>query len=219
MVLNRESLKNGSFLEAFREMPGIEWWSRERIDLSMNETLEGRIKGDPLWIFAYGSLIYNPLFEAQERTHATLDGWHRSFCIRLVIARGSVDFPGRMLALKPGGSCEGIALRLGLEEPEEELRLIWVREMVSGGYRPSWATIRLANGRTVRAIFFAADPDSQLYEEETAPDVITPLIARATGELGSNRDYVLNLDAALSQHHIADAGIEQLARRLRMESL
>ncbi|MGY6028492.1 gamma-glutamylcyclotransferase [Phytobacter sp. AG2a] len=219
MVLNRESLKNGSFLEAFREMPGIEWWSRERIDLSMNETLEGRIKGDPLWIFAYGSLIYNPLFEAQERTHATLDGWHRSFCIRLVIARGSVDFPGRMLALKPGGSCEGIALRLGLEGPEEELRLIWVREMVSGGYRPSWATIRLANGRTVRAIFFAADPDSQLYEEETAPDVITPLIARATGELGSNRDYVLNLDAALSQHHIADAGIEQLARRLRMESL
>lgn len=91
-----------------------------------------------------------------------------------------------MLALEPGDSCEGTAPRLSLEKPEEELRLIWVRKMVSGGYRPSWTAIRLADRRTVRAIFLAVDPDSQLYEKGTAPDVIMLLIARTTGGPGSN---------------------------------
>lgn len=114
-----------------------------------------------------------------------------------------------------GGRCEGIALRLSEKGLEDELRMVWVREMVGGGYRPGWARIKLADGRSVQAIFFAADPDSQLHEKETAPESIAPLIARASGNLGSNQDYVIKLEAALRQHNINDAGIEEIARKLR----
>ena len=215
MVLDRESLRNGSFLEAFRNKPDIEWWSEERIERSMHEVLKERVGNEPLWIFAYGSLIFNPLFEVQECSPAMLCGWHRSFCIRLVIARGNPEFPGRMLALEPGGVCEGIALRLREEGLEEELRMVWTREMVGGGYQPGWTKIQLADGRKVRAIFFAADLNSKLYEKQTAPESIAPLIACASGNIGTNQDYVFNLEAALRQYHIVDAGVNDLASRLR----
>ncbi len=36
---------------------------------------------DPIWVFAYGSLIWSPNFEVAEFRGATALGWHRQFCI------------------------------------------------------------------------------------------------------------------------------------------
>ena len=49
---------------------------------------------DALWIFGYGSLIWNPGFAFDDRVVARLDGWHRSFCMRSIHYRGTVEVPG-----------------------------------------------------------------------------------------------------------------------------
>lgn len=215
MVLDRDSLKSGAFLQSFRETPDIEWWSEEHIAQSMRETLQQRIRGEPVWLFAYGSLIFNPLFQVEESTLASLDGWHRSFCIRLVLARGTPERPGRMLALEKGGCCEGIALRFREDQLDEELGLIWTREMVGGVYRPHWTTVTLASGQRVRAIIFTANINNILYEQDASVTTAAPLIAAASGSLGSNKEYVMRLHDALRHHGISDHYIHKLAAALQ----
>ena len=63
---------------------------------------------EPLWVFGYGSLIWDPGFPVAERRIATLDGWHRSFCMRSIHHRGTVESPGLVLALDraPGAAAE-----------------------------------------------------------------------------------------------------------------
>ncbi|EQM88102.1 MULTISPECIES: gamma-glutamylcyclotransferase [Stenotrophomonas] len=215
-VLDRQNLSSGAFLNAFKDVPGIEWWSEEQIEASMQEVLARRPEREPVWLFAYGSLIWNPVFAFEECHLATLDGWQRSFCIRLVLARGSVEQPGRMLALEPGHRTQGVALRLREDDLEQELRMVWMREMVGGVYRPQWAPITFKDGRTAQAIIFTANRDNPLYEAHALPEVIAPIIAQARGSLGSNRDYVLQLDKALRQHGIEDGYVSALAQRLTL---
>ena len=43
--------------------------------------LAGRPTGEPLWLFAYGSLIWKPEIEHDEELVAAAHGWHRSFCL------------------------------------------------------------------------------------------------------------------------------------------
>jgi glutathione-specific gamma-glutamylcyclotransferase len=64
----------------------------------------------PLWLFAYGSLIWNPTFEVVETRRATAIGWHRSFCMEMTSWRGTREIPGLMMALDRGGRCDGVAL-------------------------------------------------------------------------------------------------------------
>jgi glutathione-specific gamma-glutamylcyclotransferase len=66
-------------------------------------------KPKELWIFAYGSLIWNPEFEFKESRGATAGGWHRSFCLKLRRWRGTRELPALMLALDRGGSCKAAA--------------------------------------------------------------------------------------------------------------
>lgn len=199
---------------AFKDLPGIEWWSAERIEASMHETLARRPGAEPVWLFAYGSLIWNPQFHFVESVPALLEGWRRSFCMRLVAGRGSFEQPGRMLSLAMGGQAKGLALQLDEDTLEQELRMVWLREMVGGSYRPDWAELLLEDGRRVSAIVFTAKPDCPLHENDDGIDTITPLIAAAHGVLGSNQDYVLQLDEALRAHDIEDPYIHTLAERL-----
>ncbi|WP_269494867.1 gamma-glutamylcyclotransferase [Castellaniella sp. S9] len=213
-MLDRKSLGDGTFLNAFKDAPGIEWWPDERIETSMQGMLAKRVPGEPVWIFAYGSLIWNPLFRFVESCPATLPGWRRSFCIRLLIGRACQRQPGRMMSLVAGGATDGLALRLDEKTLEQELRIVWRREMVGGAYRPDWAPVTLGDGRIVRAIIFSADPGSVLHEIDDDVETIAPFIASAKGPLGSNRDYVLQLDAALRRHRITDGYIRELAELL-----
>ncbi|MFY3985932.1 gamma-glutamylcyclotransferase [Achromobacter xylosoxidans] len=214
-MLTREQISTGAYLDSFQDLPGQPCWTRQRIEASMHETLEQRPQGKPVWLFAYGSLIWNPLLKYAERQSAVLQGWHRSFCIRLLAGRGTYEKPGRMLALNTGGYSSGVAFRLDDRNLLEELGLVWIREMVHGLYRPIWGLIRLASGKTVPSLAFVADTEHAQYERDATIATAAPLIASASGHLGSNRDYLLQLDATLAKHGISDGYVHQLANVVR----
>src|SRR5690606_21513069 len=86
-MLGRSSLANGKFLDIFRDVPGLTLWDEERLEASMREAIAQRPPGHAVWLFAYGSLIWNPLFHFVESCPGTLDGWRRSFCMRLIAGR------------------------------------------------------------------------------------------------------------------------------------
>ncbi|GAB7521063.1 gamma-glutamylcyclotransferase [Paraburkholderia sp. 2C] len=216
-MLSRDALLSGAYLDSFSDLPMETLWTAPRIEASLAQTLAQRPHDDsgPIWVFAYGSLMWNPLIDFEARATATLHGWHRSFCLRVTAGRGSPDAPGRMLALEPGGSAAGIALRLAPASMNEELRLVWVREMVAGSYQPTWAPITFADGTHTHAIVFVADRTRSQYEADASVQTVAPLVATACGHHGTNREYVQSLAASLDKAGLTDRYVEQLAGEIR----
>ncbi|WP_321965052.1 gamma-glutamylcyclotransferase [Paraburkholderia sp. J7] len=211
--LTRNELIDGSFRESLA-MPAHLSLCDIELDESVARLLAARPEG-PSWVFAYGSLIWNPAFTFDSKQVAKLDGWHRSFCIRTISARGSPRQPGRVLALEPGGQVEGLAYRLTESDLMAELRLLWAREMGSGVYQPTWETLQLADGSVANAIVFVADSNQPLFECDASVPTVAHLAAKATGRLGSNAEYILNLQDALRVQQITDDYVDAIARELR----
>jgi glutathione-specific gamma-glutamylcyclotransferase len=169
----------------------------------------------PLWVFGYGSLIWNPGFPVAEQRIATLHGWHRSFCMRSIHHRGTVEHPGLVLALDraEGASCAGVAFRVAPGAEAETLAALRERELISSAYLEKTLPVQIDPG-TVKALAFVIDPDHAQYclldREEQAR-----IIASATGGRGPNRDYLWSTTAHLADLGIADPDLDWLAARVR----
>ena len=213
-MLSRKLILSGAYLQAFANVPSDILWTLEKIDASRAKTMESRPMDGDVWLFGYGSLIWNPLFEYEAKEVAMLHGWHRSFCLRTIAGRGCEETPGRMLSLEPGGFASGVALRLPKDKVDEELRIIWIREMVTGAYTPTWADVTLPDGRQITALAFVADPSHPYYESNSDVPHIARFIAAASGPMGTNADYVQKLQSALVDCNVKDSYIENLAAEL-----
>jgi cation transport protein ChaC len=207
-IPTRKELVDGSYRDRLA-MPSDLAWGETEIECSLSHLLQQRPAG-VVWVFGYGSLIWHPLISFDEERTATLDGWHRSFCVRSIRARGSRDHPGRVLALEAGGHVTGVAFRLRDDEVEAELRLLWTREMVSGVYHPLWVPVTLDDGRVANAITFVANAAQPLYEPDASVSTVARVVADATGRLGSNARYVLALHEALTKMSICDDYVEAI---------
>ena len=153
--------------------------------------------------------------EFDESCTGTLVGWHRAFCLRLTAGRGTVCQPGRMLALKEGGRTTGVAYKLPENALEQELTLLWKREMITGCYLPTWCQLALDDGRTVNALVFIMDPRHPLYESDTRAQIIAPLIAAASGPLGTNAQYLFSLEQELARLGMRDDCLNDLVAKVR----
>lgn len=171
---------------------------------------------DTLWVFGYGSLIWDPGFPVAESRIATLHGWHRSFCMRSIHHRGTVEAPGLVLALdrQDRAACTGVAFRV---EPGHEAATLFAlreRELVSSAYLERTLPVTTEAG-ALEALAFVIDPDHAQYchldREEQAQ-----IIATATGGRGANRDYLWSTAAHLAGLGIADPDLEWLAARVRV---
>jgi cation transport protein ChaC len=212
-TLTRDALHSGEYLLNLG-LPTETVWSQERLEKSLTETLFKRPPGE-IWVFAYGSLMWNPLLEFDDCQPATLTGWHRSFCLRAVAGRGSPTHPGRMLALEPSGRTQGLALRLHEKVAAEELRVLWTREMAVGSYIPAWTRLQLRSGKHVHAIAFVADRSSSIYEADASAETVAPIIASASGSFGTNADYVHRLDFALAENALEDEYVCHVVSKLK----
>ena len=154
-------------------------WRMDHDDREANRQriLAGRLQTD-LWVFAYGSLIWDPAVHVAEYRRAVLQGWHRSFCMRLESGRGSHDRPGLMAALDEGGHCDGIAFRIAADLVDQETRFMWHREMFAGAYEPRFFEVATPQG-PVDALVFVMDRSNRRYEphiglEEAAKRILHP---------------------------------------------
>ena len=168
-----------------------------------------------LWVFGYGSLIWDPGFPVAERRIGRVDGWHRSFCMRSIHHRGTLDAPGLVLALDraEGAVCTGVAFRVVEGAEAETVKALRERELVSSAYLETRLAVETSQGG-LEALAYVIDPDHvqycQLELEEQAR-----IIARATGGRGPNRDYLWATAAHLAELGIADPDLEWLAMRVR----
>jgi cation transport protein ChaC len=201
-ILTRENLGNGSYRTGLA-MPEHLAWSEAQVEESLAATWALRPEG-PVWVFAYGSLMWNPLIAIEEERTATLQGWHRSFCLRSIAGRGRPERPGRVLSLQPGGEVQGVALRLAESTALDELRLLWTREMPSGAYLPRWNTVVLADGSAIQAVSFTADADHPLHDDDESAETVAQAVAFAAGAFGPNVDYVRSLEKALHDRGLSD---------------
>ena len=116
--------------------------SDAEIEADLDATLASHPPGEDVWLFGYGSLMWNPAIEFAERRAGAVHGWHRRFCLWLHMGRGSPDNPGLMLALERGGRCAGMLFRIPAADARDELLLAWRRELFTGAYRSRWVTVR-----------------------------------------------------------------------------
>jgi cation transport protein ChaC len=173
--------------------------------------------GGGLWVFGYGSLIWDPGFAVAERAVARASGWHRSFCMWSIHHRGSPEAPGLVLALDagPGAACRGVALRVADGAEDAALAYLRERELISSAYLETRLPLHLADGRATEATAFVIDRSHAQYCGGLALEDQARIIARATGGRGPNREYLWATAAHLADLGIADADLEWLAARVR----
>lgn len=170
---------------------------------------------DDLWVFAYGSLIWDPGVHLDEYRYAGLTGWHRSFCMQIEGGRGSQDRPGLMAALDRGGRCDGVVLRIPAPLIEEETGYLWRREMFSGSYCPVFVDVSTPQG-PLSALTFVMNHDNRRYVPELGEEETARIIAVAEGMLGPNFDYLDSLVRHLDELGLEDPAMKTLHERACM---
>jgi cation transport protein ChaC len=194
--------------------PGVVVHSEDDYEVSLQSSLDaGSWRGEDVSVFAYGSLLWNPAFEAAEQVAAVLPGWHRAFCIRLTRFRGTPEQPGLMMSLIPGGSCRGALLRVPGHQVVPSLRKLWRREMTvkPPNTPPRWVVAKV--GKTAeRAIVFAADRKGRNFVSGQTGDEIATVLCTAVGHWGSGAEYLMQTVDQLERLGIRDANLWRLQR-------
>ncbi len=169
-----------------------------------------------MWVFGYGSLIWNPGFPHEETRIARLQGWHRSFCMRSIHHRGTPEAQGLVLALDraAGARCDGLAFRVSPGAEEATLATLRERELISSAYLEEWLEVDLHDGGRERALAYVIDPDHEQYCGGLTLEDQARIIATARGGRGTNRDYLNATARHLHELGIADPDLDWLVARV-----
>jgi cation transport protein ChaC len=173
-----------------------------------------RDSAEPVWIFAYGSLMWDPDYPRAEAEPALLRGYHRSFCLYSHDYRGTRTRPGLTLGLDRGGACRGIVLRLPPESLAEAIHRLWAREMTAPRvYDMRLLPVRTTSG-TRQAFAFTVRRDHPDYAGQLSPEEAARIIAGAVGRRGACRDYLAGTVRHLAALGIVDAPLQRLVARV-----
>ena len=198
--------------------PKYDYFSDEDYAAANAAILAARPEG-PLWLFAYGSLIWKPEFPIVETRKAIANGWQRAFSLKVEQFRGTSEQPGYMMCLDRGGTCEGLALRLFDDDLPAQIHALLFREIGSHkaleGVR--WIDVQTADGY-IRALAFYAQPlllDN--YAENRPLAEVAYALARACGHWGSGAEYLFNTVSRLEAQGIHDPNLWQLQELVAQE--
>ncbi len=169
-----------------------------------------------MWVFAYGSLIWDRGFPVAEARAARVEGWRRSFCMWSVHYRGTPEAPGLVLALDraAGAACRGMAFRVEPGAEAATLAALRARELVSSAYAETTVTAVTEAG-PVEALAYVIDAAHAQYCGGMPREDQARVIAAAAGLRGPNRDYLFATAAHLAALGLADAELDWLAARVR----
>ncbi len=169
-----------------------------------------------LWVFGYGSLLWDPGFSPAESITARLDDYHRSFCMLSIHHRGTEEEPGLVLALDAahGATCTGLALRVAEGDEPAVLEELRARELISSAYIERHVPLALTDGRQIEALTYVINRDHRQYVRFPL-ELQAQMIARAVGGRGPNPDYLYNTADHLTALGIHDADMDWLVERVR----
>jgi len=184
--------------------------SDEVIEASRLAMLGDHRTGADLWIYSYGSLMWDPGFHFAEVRLADVEGFQRRFTMKINIGRGSRDYPALMLSLERGeGRCHGLAFRIAADAVQAESAILWRREMLRGGYAPEMVPMLTPQG-PIQALAFVSNPSHASYVGELPFAETAAIIASGKGILGTNRDYLVQLMLQLEALGIEDSYVARL---------
>ncbi len=191
-------------------------WRRSDVERedSRARTLSGRYHSD-LWIFAYGSLMWDPAIRFDEVRHARIHGLARRFCLKDTLGgRGTAEAPGLMAALDQGPGCDGLVFRVAKDRLEDETKILWRREMLGRSYKPLFAHADTAQG-TVEALAFAADRAAGQICPHLSRSEQVRYIATGKGFLGTSLQYIESLASHFNALGIDDEDVTSLLDEAR----
>lgn len=212
-MLTRENIRSGAVRKIAAEHGLTHILSDEELAASLGGMLDGVDLSAGVWVFGYGSLIWNPAFHFTKRLTGRVHGYHRRFCLWAHLGRGRPEQPGLMLGLERGGSCRGVAYHVAPDAVLDELDIVWRREMIGGAYVPRWVSV-YTPASTVRAITFTINPTHERYARDLSDEEAAEAIARASGFLGHCADYLINTVDHLAELGIHDRPLERLRDRV-----
>ena len=182
----------------------------EAIEASRLAVLSEHRSGDDLWIYCYGSLMWDPGFHFVEVRLADLEGYQRRFTLKIDLGRGSRDFPA--LDAFAGAAARtlprtGVPYR-GFLRPCRNRDPLAARD----------AARRLCAGDGADGHAAGADLGARLCLEPCASKLCRRTAAwrdrepdcEREGDLGTNREYLVQLATQLEALRIDDPYVQKL---------
>jgi glutathione-specific gamma-glutamylcyclotransferase len=167
-----------------------------------------------MWVFGYGSLMWNPGFAFAERQPATAHGVHRRLCVYSTRYRGTPEKPGLVMGLLKGGCCQGIAFRVLAAEVPATQAYLTDREQITKVYHEVFRPVRLRDGRSVPALCYVVDQTHRQFAGRLSAEQQLRFVEHSHGKTGPNRDYVCNTARSLKDIGVEDRTLRWLADRL-----
>ena len=143
------------------------------------------------------------------------NGFHRSFCMKTHLGRGSFKNPGLMLGLDQGGSCRGSAYKLNRNDAIKNIDILFKREMVTGAYKPKLLKTKLDNEQIVSSLAFTVDKKHKNYFNEKNTSIKASMISKANGFLGTCKEYFEYTLESLEELDIIDKEMRAISLHLK----
>jgi cation transport protein ChaC len=182
--------------------------------MSENDNPSDNTSGDntpgDIWVFGYGSLIWDPKFPVVESRTAVLHGYRRSLCILSIRNRGTAECPGLVVGLERGGSCVGRAHRVAAEHVEDTIAYLHERELATHSYIPKKLPISLQSGERIKAVTFVARVKHPQYAGGLSETRQAELIVQGHGPYGTSLDYLRNVIRHLDECGIASGPLHRV---------
>ena len=168
-----------------------------------------------MWIFGYGSLMWKTEFNFLDKKEATLNNYHRDFCIITERHRGNSKFRGLVLGLveKNNSTCKGLAYKICHTNVNEVRNYLFHRELLEDSYIEKIVEI-IIDGKKQSALTFVCNTNSHFYHDSLTDKEKANIIRKAQGHSGKNIDYYLNTINHLNRLGIKDEKIYNIKKHL-----
>jgi cation transport protein ChaC len=197
--------------------PGLSYFVDEDYHAAATKLLAEAGHGS-IWVFAYGSLLWRPAFDAVETRLAEARGWRRNFCMEIRRWRGSPGQPGLMMGLRKGGTCTGVVMQLAHDDRLAQLVLLLKRETDAEEdlHSVRWIEADTAQG-PVQALACWAEPiESRMFVEKPIEEQAY-MLARACGSAGSGAAYLHQTVSSLAGLGLDDVYLNKLDELVAQE--
>ncbi|HKJ89400.1 MAG TPA: gamma-glutamylcyclotransferase [Gammaproteobacteria bacterium] len=172
-----------------------------------------------MWVFGFGSLVWNPGFPYEEAHLATVRGFSRRFCVYTHDHRGTWECPGLVLGLVPaaGNVCQGMGFRVAAGREAEVQAYLDERELGDSVYERAWLAIEVG-AREERALTYVANPQHPRCRLDLSAREAAAIVRQAAGRSGPNTEYVWKTREGLRSIGVREPHIEELAEQLGLEA-